>query len=91
VQALARAVYSRKPILLLDDPFSALDKTTRDLILIRLFGASGLLRKLGTTVIYTTHDGKHSPGSCYGRLLNEPQNDLKAQQTVCLRWTWKGL
>ncbi len=57
-QALARAVYSRKPILLLDDPFSAIDKTTRNLISVRLFGSGGLLRRLGTTVIYTTHDGK---------------------------------
>jgi ABC-type nitrate/sulfonate/bicarbonate transport system ATPase subunit len=59
-QALARAVYSRKPLLLLDDPFSALDKKTRNLISVRLFGSGGLLRRLGITVIYTTHDGKAS-------------------------------
>jgi hypothetical protein len=30
----------------------------------RLFGPGGLLRRLGTTVIYTTHDGKHFTESC---------------------------
>jgi ATP-binding cassette subfamily C (CFTR/MRP) protein 1 len=50
---------------LLDDPFSALDKTTRNLISVRLFGSGGLLRRLGTTVIYTTHDGMYSTKSLY--------------------------
>ena len=50
---------------MLDDPFSSLDKTTRNLISVRLFGSGGLLRRLGTTVIYTTHDGMNSTKSIY--------------------------
>ncbi|KFY90590.1 hypothetical protein V498_05885 [Pseudogymnoascus sp. VKM F-4517 (FW-2822)] len=53
--ALARAIFARNDILIMDDPFSALDKTTRSLISARLMGPRGLLRRLGTTVIYATH------------------------------------
>ncbi|EQL00063.1 canalicular multispecific organic anion transporter 1 [Ophiocordyceps sinensis CO18] len=54
--ALARAVASRKPLVLLDDVFSALDGTTKQLVSGRLLGPSGLFSRLGTTVILTTHD-----------------------------------
>ncbi|POR33115.1 Canalicular multispecific organic anion transporter 1 [Tolypocladium paradoxum] len=53
--ALARAIAARKDVVLLDDVFSALDRTTRQLVSTRLLGPSGLLHRLGTTVIYTTH------------------------------------
>ncbi|KDN69059.1 hypothetical protein CSUB01_10053 [Colletotrichum sublineola] len=43
--ALARSVYSRKPISLLDDVFSALDNTTARLVFNRLLGEGGMLRK----------------------------------------------
>ncbi|KAF6835949.1 ABC multidrug transporter [Colletotrichum plurivorum] len=52
--ALARSIYSRKPILLLDDVFSALDNTTARLVFNRLLGEDGLLRKSGTTVVLAT-------------------------------------
>ncbi|KAK1991372.1 putative multidrug resistance protein MDR [Colletotrichum falcatum] len=52
--ALARSVYSRKPILLLDDVFSALDNTTARLVFNRLFGEGGILRKSGITVVLAT-------------------------------------
>ncbi|CZR69215.1 related to multidrug resistance-associated protein [Phialocephala subalpina] len=53
--ALARAVYSRYKVLMLDDVFSGLDATSEDRIFSRLLGKSGLLRQLGTTVILVTH------------------------------------
>lgn len=53
--ALARAVYSRQQILILDDVFSGLDATSEDRIFSRLLGRNGLLRGLGTTVILVTH------------------------------------
>jgi ATP-binding cassette subfamily C (CFTR/MRP) protein 1 len=53
--ALARAVYARREIMLLDDVFSALDTNTRETIYSRLLGQHGLLRELGTTVVLVTH------------------------------------
>jgi ATP-binding cassette subfamily C (CFTR/MRP) protein 1 len=53
--ALARAVYARKDIMLLDDVFSALDSNTQEAVYSRLLGPHGLLRELGTTVLLVTH------------------------------------
>jgi ATP-binding cassette subfamily C (CFTR/MRP) protein 1 len=53
--ALARAVYARRDIMLLDDVFSALDTNTQEAIYSRLLGPHGLLRELGTTVLLVTH------------------------------------
>lgn len=52
---LARAVYSKAALLLCDDVLSALDKTTAGYIFEELFGATGLLRKQGRTVVLATH------------------------------------
>ncbi|SCO11054.1 related to multidrug resistance-associated protein [Fusarium fujikuroi] len=52
--ALARAVYSRKKLIVLDDVFSSLDKTTADAVFHRLLGAEGLLRS-STVVLVTIH------------------------------------
>lgn len=57
--ALARALYSRKKILLLDDVLSALDNATKKLIMARLFGKSGLFRQLNSTVVLVTNESKH--------------------------------
>ncbi|KAH0376082.1 putative ABC transporter, partial [Aureobasidium melanogenum] len=53
--ALARAVYSRKELVLLDDVLSALDNRTRNTITSRLFSRTGVFKKLGATVILTAH------------------------------------
>ena len=53
--ALARAVYSRKDIIILDDTFSGLDAGTEEIIFNRLFSRQGLFRKMGTTVLMVTH------------------------------------
>lgn len=51
--ALARAVYSRCPLLVLDDSFSALDVTTQRQVVANLLGRPhSVLRKLGTTVVW---------------------------------------
>lgn len=57
-KALARSIYSRKPILLLDDVFSALDNTTARLVFKRLLGEDGILRKSGATVVLATCSGE---------------------------------
>lgn len=41
--------------MLLDDVLSALDSKTEVMIIERLLGKQGLLRKLGSTVILVTH------------------------------------
>lgn len=56
--ALARAIYAKKPIVLLDDIFSSMDAHTIDLVSSRLFGRVGLLRRQRATVILSTHHRK---------------------------------
>ncbi|KAE8137329.1 ABC transporter-like protein [Aspergillus pseudotamarii] len=57
--AVARAIYARKSLLLLDDSFSGLDTTSQSLIDSRLFGPTGLLRKVGCTVVLATHSRRY--------------------------------
>ncbi|KAF2713348.1 P-loop containing nucleoside triphosphate hydrolase protein [Pleomassaria siparia CBS 279.74] len=53
--SLARALYARKPILVVDDMLAGLDNTTEKLVFDRVFGRNGLLRRSGATVILATH------------------------------------
>ena len=55
IKSLARAVYSRCQLLLLDDCFSGIDAANEELIFQRLLGRRGLLRCNGMTVLLTTH------------------------------------
>ncbi|KAM0437028.1 hypothetical protein ACHAQK_007506 [Fusarium lateritium] len=54
--ALARAVYSRRRIVILDDVFSGMDAHTAEFVSRQLLGRRGLLRKQGMTVILATHN-----------------------------------
>ena len=53
--ALARAVYSRSRILLLDDPIAALDHQTAEAIVRKLFGDKGSSLIAGRLVVFATH------------------------------------
>lgn len=53
--ALARAVYAKAEILLLDNVFSSLDRRTCHSIFENLFSTNGLLRRLKTTVVMATN------------------------------------
>jgi ATP-binding cassette subfamily C (CFTR/MRP) protein 1 len=53
--ALARALYAKKPVFLIDDMIAGLDNTTEKLVFDRVFGANGLLRQMGVTVLLATH------------------------------------
>jgi len=53
--ALARALYARNELVILDDIFSGLDAGTEEHIFNKLLGKSGLFRQLGTTVLLATH------------------------------------
>jgi ATP-binding cassette subfamily C (CFTR/MRP) protein 1 len=59
--ALARALYNRPGIFVLDDVLSALDKSTEDLVFDRLFGKTGLFRKMGSTVVLATQNSQSNP------------------------------
>lgn len=59
--ALARAVYARLPLVLLDDCFSSLDSKTEALLFRRLLRKSdGLLRQLGCCVVLVTQREQHA-------------------------------
>ncbi|KAI9848831.1 MAG: hypothetical protein M1837_006347 [Sclerophora amabilis] len=53
--ALARAVYARKKVVILDDVLSGLDPTTEENLFSDLFGPQGLFKQQGTTVILATN------------------------------------
>ncbi|ATY62911.1 multidrug resistance-associated [Cordyceps militaris] len=53
--SLARAVFSREPVILLDDVFSGVDNANVAHISEKLFGSTGLLRRNGCTIILVTH------------------------------------
>ncbi|RAH82412.1 putative ABC transporter [Aspergillus japonicus CBS 114.51] len=53
--ALARALYARKPLVILDDVFAGLDAKTEQDVFAALFGPDGLLRQEGTTTVLATN------------------------------------
>ncbi|KAH7034680.1 ABC transporter-like protein [Microdochium trichocladiopsis] len=57
--ALARAAFARAKLLVLDDPFSALDGKTEGQVVSNLLGPEGIFRALGTTVILFSHATQH--------------------------------
>ncbi|KAJ5767038.1 uncharacterized protein N7511_004654 [Penicillium nucicola] len=61
--ALARAVYARRNIIVLDDALSGLDATTENHIFHNLFGSTGILRELGATTIVASSSVKRLPYS----------------------------
>ncbi|QGI63185.1 hypothetical protein CEK26_007138 [Fusarium fujikuroi] len=69
--AIARALYSRKPVAIFDDVFSGLDKVTEQIIFTRVFGKDGLLRKNGTTIILATHAVNRLPESDFVVVLEK--------------------
>ncbi|KAI7217129.1 multidrug resistance-like protein [Hortaea werneckii] len=58
--AIARALYSRKRLIIFDDVFSALDKRTAKNVFRKVFGADGLLRRLGLTAVLVTQSAQHA-------------------------------
>lgn len=53
--ALARSIYARNPVLVIDDVLSGLDNTTKSLVYTRVFGSEGLLRQMDCTTVLATH------------------------------------
>jgi len=61
--SLARAVYARRDIYLLDDVFSALDPATGKKAFEALLGKEGLLRRAKRTVILATNQPQYADGA----------------------------
>ncbi|CAG8971668.1 hypothetical protein HYALB_00003136 [Hymenoscyphus albidus] len=57
--AIARALYSRKRLIVMDDVLSGLDAATEELVFGRIFGPSGLVKKSGTAAFLATHAIRH--------------------------------
>lgn len=57
-QALARAVYNRRPIVILDDILKGLDADTYAKCFTAILGREGLLRRHRTAIILATHNSK---------------------------------
>lgn len=53
--SLARALYSRSRLAVLDDVLSGLDAHTEKLVVMRVFGPRGIFKQTNTTVILATH------------------------------------
>ncbi|GAB1316857.1 hypothetical protein MFIFM68171_07067 [Madurella fahalii] len=64
-QALARAVYARREMIILDDTFSGLDTTTENHVFHSLLGQDGLFRILQATVIVVSSSTKRIPFADY--------------------------
>lgn len=63
--ALARAVYARREMVVLDDALSGLDTTTENHVFHSLLGQDGLLRVLQATVILVSSSTKRVPFADY--------------------------
>ncbi|KAI0465937.1 P-loop containing nucleoside triphosphate hydrolase protein [Xylaria cf. heliscus] len=72
--SIARAVYSRKSIAILDDVLSGLDAATEEAVFRGVFGSNGLFKKIGTTVILATHSVKRLPEADLILAMNERGN-----------------
>ncbi|KAM7200841.1 hypothetical protein V8F20_005083 [Naviculisporaceae sp. PSN 640] len=61
--ALARAVYARRKIVILDDVLSGLDLGTENHVFHALFGEKGLCREVGSSVVMVSSSAKRLPYS----------------------------
>ncbi|KAH6623990.1 ABC transporter [Chaetomium sp. MPI-SDFR-AT-0129] len=59
--ALARAVYARRKIVILDDVLGGLDNTTENHVFHNLLGNKGLLREMNSTVLIVSSSVKRLP------------------------------
>ncbi|KAJ5678957.1 P-loop containing nucleoside triphosphate hydrolase protein [Penicillium macrosclerotiorum] len=69
--ALARALYSREPVLILDDALTGLDRETERCILQDVFASEGLVKEVGQTVILATNSAHHLPYADFVIALDE--------------------
>lgn len=61
MQAIARLLYNATDIVILDDPFTALDGSTESQIIDNLLGPDGWLRRSRSAVFFITNSGRQLP------------------------------
>ncbi|PYI07763.1 putative ATP-binding cassette transporter [Aspergillus sclerotiicarbonarius CBS 121057] len=88
--ALARAVYSRYDMLVLDDPFSALDGAVTDRIVGNLFGPESLFRKTGTTVFLISNSTRLFPLADRLLVLRDSKAHLQDPTSFQHKEDWAG-
>ncbi|KAK3371045.1 P-loop containing nucleoside triphosphate hydrolase protein [Lasiosphaeria ovina] len=76
--ALARAVYARRELVLLDDALSGLDMATENHVFHSLLGDKGLLRELGATVVLASSSAARLPYADHVVVLS-PSGTIAAQ------------
>ncbi|KAG8410254.1 hypothetical protein J3458_017969 [Metarhizium acridum] len=69
--SLARALYSRNQVMVLDDVLTGLDRATEASILDAVFGPGGLFKSSHTTVVLTTNSINHIQYADYIVILNK--------------------
>ncbi|OAA71650.1 ABC transporter, transmembrane domain, type 1 [Akanthomyces lecanii RCEF 1005] len=69
--SFARALYSKRPVMVLDDVLTGLDRVTERGILERVFGPGGLLKEMESTVIMATNSFSHLQFADNIIILNE--------------------
>ncbi|KAL7917975.1 ABC transporter [Trichoderma austrokoningii] len=79
--SLARALYSRSPLIILDDVFTGLDRTTEASILEAIFDAGGILNKIKSTVVLATNSASHLRFADHIIVLNK-QGSIAEQGTL---------
>ncbi|KAI4848241.1 putative ABC transporter [Aureobasidium sp. EXF-8845] len=88
--ALARAVYSRIKVVVLDDPFSGIDPQITSTIIENLLGVDGWFRRTNTSVVVATHDSSFaayadkvvsiSDGVVLSQYSNSPMPDQRLDE-----------
>ena len=68
--AIARALYSRKRLMIFDDVFGTLDQRTAKNVFRKVFGPDGLLRRLGLTAVLVTQSTQHASFSDAALMLS---------------------
>lgn len=69
--SLARAIYSKKKTMVMDDVLSGLDATTEEAVFSSVFSSRGLLKRLNVTVILATNAVHRLPDSDQIIVLNQ--------------------
>ncbi|KAK4157426.1 ABC transporter [Chaetomidium leptoderma] len=78
--ALARAVYARRKIVIMDDVLGGLDTTTEHHVFHSLLGKEGILREMHSTVLVVSSSAKRLPYSDH-IVCFSPNGEISAQGT----------
>ncbi|RDL41711.1 Cyclic peptide transporter [Venustampulla echinocandica] len=90
--ALARALYSKEPVMILDDVLTGLDRTTELFVLRSVFGEQGLIKAAQTTVVLATNTPRHLSCADYimvldnnGHLVEQGSSDEISGQSAYVK------